>query len=221
MNLPDGLLAGEWSLAAWLIFLPVFLRLAWRAPWRCLADASRLNAWLGGIVVLMLLWCLNAGIRPGLSLHLVGAAVLTLAFGTELAFIGLCATLLGVTANGAAGWESFAANALLTGGVGVLVTAGVQHFTERFLPQQMFVYIFVNGFFGAALTAVAVGLATSLLLLAAGTYDAGYLFNDYLPYVCLLAFAEAWLSGMVITLFVVYRPAWVATFDDARYLRDR
>ena len=28
-------------------------------------------------------------------------------------------------------------------------------------------------------------------------------------------------SGMVMTLLVVYRPRWVATFDDARYLRNK
>ncbi|UCE30050.1 MAG: energy-coupling factor ABC transporter permease [Burkholderiales bacterium] len=29
------------------------------------------------------------------------------------------------------------------------------------------------------------------------------------------------LTGMLVTVFVVYRPQWVATFDDARYLRRR
>jgi uncharacterized membrane protein len=26
---------------------------------------------------------------------------------------------------------------------------------------------------------------------------------------------------MVVTLFVVYRPEWVGTFEDSRYLRDK
>ena len=34
----------------------------------------------------------------------------------------------------------------------------------------------------------------------------------------LLAFAEAWLTGALITLMVVYLPHWVGTFDDRRYL---
>jgi uncharacterized membrane protein len=37
----------------------------------------------------------------------------------------------------------------------------------------------------------------------------------------MLAFGEATLTGMLMTLFVVYKPAWVGTFDDARYLRRR
>jgi uncharacterized membrane protein len=33
-----------------------------------------------------------------------------------------------------------------------------------------------------------------------------------------MAWSEAFATGMLITLMVVYRPAWVATFDDRRYL---
>lgn len=221
MNLPDGLLAGEWSLAAWLLFIPLFLHSVRQAPWRRLAESSQLNAWLGIIVALMLLWSLKAGIKPGLSLHLLGATVFTLAFGAHLAFIGLVLVLAGISLNGASGWQEFAANALLMGGVGVVVSQSVLRLSERFLPQQYFVYIFANGFFGAAVALVASGMAASLLLGVAGVYPPDYLLGDYLPYVFLLAFAEAWLSGMVVTLFVVYRPDWVCTFDDSRYLRDK
>lgn len=221
MNLPDGLLAGAWTTAAWLLFLPVFLRVVWRSPWRQLADPGRLNAWLGAVVVLTLLWSLKAGIKPGLSLHLLGAAVLALCFGPGLAFVGLCMALFGVTLNGDAGWQNYAANALLMGGVSVLASRGVLHFSERFLPRQIFVYLFANGFFGAALSIIAVGVAASAVLVAAGEYSADYIAGEYLPYIGLLAFSEAWLSGMAMTLFVIYRPQWVATFDDSRYLTDR
>ena len=61
----------------------------------------------------MLLWSLTAGVKPGLTLHLVGNMLLSLAFGPWLAFIGSCLALAGITINGAAGWESYAANAIL------------------------------------------------------------------------------------------------------------
>jgi len=220
VNLPDGLLAGVWTTAAWLLFLPLLLRTIWRAPWRRLAEPETFNAWLGTIVVLTLLWSLKAGIKPGLSLHLLGASVLVLSFGPALAFVALCGTLFGVTLNGDAGWQSYAMNALL-GGVGVLAGTAALRFSERFLPRQLFVYIFANGFFGAALATLTVGCAVSGLLVAAGVYDADYVLGEYLPYVGLLAFSEAWLSGMVVTLFVIYRPQWIATFDDSRYLLDK
>jgi uncharacterized membrane protein len=74
------------------------------------------------IVALILLWHLQAGVKPGLSLHLLGATVFTLCFGWALAFVGLCLVLLGVSLNGAAGWQAFAVNALLMAGVGVAVS---------------------------------------------------------------------------------------------------
>lgn len=220
MNLPDGLLADEWTVAAWLLFIPVLLLSLRRAPLRRLADAIQGNVWLGLIVMLTLLWSVKAGVRPGLSLHLLGASVFVLACGPWLAFLGLCAVLAGVTLNGDGGWHGYALNALLMAGVGVSVAYAVQRFVERFLPQQLFVYIFANGFFGGALAISAVGAASSLLLAATGVYALDYVLEEYLPYVLLLGFSEAWLSGMVVTLFVVYRPAWMSSFEDARYLRD-
>lgn len=221
MNLPDGLLTGEWTLATWLLFIPLFLYAIWRAPWRQLAETTRLNVCLGTIVTLTVLWSLSAGVKPGLSLHLLGAMVFTLAFGPHLAFIGLCAVLAGISLNGATGWQAYAANALLMVAVSVLAAHAVLRFNERFLPRQLFVYIFANGFFGAALSIGATGVASALLLAVAGAYPVDYVLEAYLPYVLLLAFSEAWLSGMVITLFVIYRPEWVSTFDDSRYLRDQ
>ena len=48
-----------------------------------------------------------------------------------------------------------------------------------------------------------------------------HLLQDWAPYFVLMGFAESWLSGVVITMFVVYRPDWVAAFDDARYLKNK
>jgi uncharacterized membrane protein len=221
MNLPDGLLASEWTLAAWLLFVPLLLQAIRRAPWGRLADSTQLNVWLGTVVVLVLLWSLQAGVKPGLSMHLLGATLFTLAFGPYLAFIGLSLVLASVSLNGAAGWNAYAANALLMGGVSVAVTQLLLRFNERFLPQQYFVYIFANGFFGAALSIAATSLCASMLLVIAGVYPIDYVLAEYLPYVLLLAFSEAWLSGMMVTLFVIYRPEWVSSFEDSRYLRDK
>ena len=59
-----------------------------------------------------------------------------------------------------------------------------------------------------------------LLTLAAGM-PAELVFGEYLPTVLQLAFGEATLTGMLLTLAVAYRPQWVTTFDDARYLDRR
>jgi uncharacterized membrane protein len=221
VNLPDTLLGEGWYWAAWAVWLPLFARSLLKAPWARLRESEQLNVWLGMIVLLTLIWSLRAGVKPGLSLHLLGATVYTLSFGPHLAFIGLSLVLLGISLNGEAGYLAFGLNALLMAGVGVLLSQGIHRVVFRFLPRHFFVYIFANGFFGSALTVFGVGLAAAIVLAIAGAYDWSYLANEYLPYFLLIGFSEAWLSGMLMTLFVIYRPNWVATFDDSSYLANK
>jgi uncharacterized membrane protein len=221
MNLPDGLIDRYWTVLAWCWFAIAASLAARRAPWHVLTDSRRLNAFLAMIVGLILLWHLKAGIKPGLALHLLGATVFTLCFGWALAFIGLCAVLAGVTLNGAAGFEAFAVNALLMAGVGVLTSHWLHRLVDRVLPRHLFVYIFCKGFFASALAVMAVGVVSCMLLVLAGAYDSDYLTSEYLPYFLLLGFSEAWLSGMLSTLFAVYRPELLADFEDAQFFGRR
>ncbi|HEX6828870.1 MAG TPA: energy-coupling factor ABC transporter permease, partial [Burkholderiales bacterium] len=119
------------------------------------------------------------------------------------------------------GTWTFSLNALLTGALPVLVSHAVYRLADTRLPNHFFVYVFVNGFFGGALSMVVAGLAGSALLAAAGAYPAAYLYGEYLPFYTLLAWSEALLTGMAVTLMVVYRPDWIGTFDDLRYLRGK
>lgn len=206
---------------AWVIWLPLFARSLLRAPWSRLKVPDLLNVWLGMVVFLTLIWSLKAGVRPGLGFHLLGATVFTLSFGPHLAFVGLCLVLAGVTLNGAAGLFAYAANALLLAGGGVLFAHLFHRLILGVLPAHFFVFVFINAFLGAALTILAVGFSITVFLFFSGAYTWDYLIAEYFPYFMLLGFSEAWLSGMVMTLFVVYRPDWVITFDDSRYLADK
>ncbi len=218
MNFPDGLFPESWQWAAWLFLLPAALWCMRIAPWQRLAG-SRSNVWFGAIVALALLWSMKAGVRPGLTFHLLGATAMALMFGFRLGFLGMLAVLAATTLNGDAGWAAFALNASLT----VLLPTAVARIglwlVERFLPSNLFVFLFAGAFANAALVLAATALSASATLWAASVYDARTLFADYLPYVILVGFSEAWLTGAFITLFVVYLPAWVCTFDDARYLK--
>ncbi|MCM8594897.1 energy-coupling factor ABC transporter permease [Accumulibacter sp.] len=218
MNLPDGLVDGSWTLLGWLVYAVLAFTAVRRAPWAVLADGARLNAFLAMIVVLSIFWQLRAGVKPGLSLHLLGATLFTLCFGWQLAFIGLSLVVVGVTLNGAAGGETFALNALLMAGVGVAASHSVHQLIDRLFPRHLFIYIFCKGFFASALAVVAVGGAACLVLALAGAYPGEYLTSEYLPYFLLLGFSEAWLSGMLVTLLAVYRPHLLTGFEDAQLL---
>lgn len=217
MNFPDHWLPGHWEWVANGLLLFVAITLL-RAPWARLRQATTLNLWLGGIVVLMLLWSIKTGVKPGLNFHMLGATALTLMFGPGLAFGALAIVVAAITLSGQAGWSAYALNLLIMGGVPIAVTHLLFKAVDRRLPNHFFVYVFINAFFGAALAMTATGLTSVLVVALAGLYPLDYLTSQYLPYYILMGWSEALLTGMALSLMVVFRPHWVVTFDDARYL---
>ncbi len=221
MNLPDRLFPDEWYWTGHgLLALAVGFAVL-RAPWRRLKDPAQLNVWLGACVFLVGLWLIKAGVRPGLNFHLLGATLLTLMVGPHLAFLGILLVLAGITFNGGADWHSFSLNGLLMGGVPVLVSYAIYHLADTQLPNNYFLYIFVNAFFGAAAALAVTGITATALFWAAGAYSGEYLTRQYLPYFILLGWSEAMLTGMAMSLLVAYRPQWVCSFDDERYIRNK
>ena len=65
------------------------------------------------------------------------------------------------------------------------------------------------------------GTVSALLLASHPAYDWRSLAQEYLPYYYLMSFAEAFVTCGLITLFVVYRPHWVYSFRDERYLKGK
>jgi len=100
-----------------------------------------------------------------------------------------------------------------------VVTCGLLRLARRRLPLNFFVFVFINAFLAAGLSNVLVGLVTALLMLGSGVYDLEALSYGYLAYLPLMLFPEGVINGSLISIFVAYRPHWVASFDDALYLR--
>lgn len=221
MNFPDGLFSLHWIWAGLGIYASLLLFALLGAPWRRLQDSDQLNVFLGVCVSLMVLWTLRAGVVPGLNFHLLGATLLVLMFGWRLALIGLAVVLAGVTLSGKSGVSAYGLNALLLSVVPVLVSHAVQRAAERWLTRHFFVYVFVHGFFNAAIAMACTGIVSALAFLAGGVYPWERLASDYLPVYLLMVFPEAILTGSTIALMVVYRPAWVGSFDDELYLRNK
>lgn len=188
------------------------------APWQRLATASGRNLLFGLALVLALFWTMRAGVQPGLNLHMLGAMAATLALGPHLAIVAMALALIGTAFNGNVPWLAWSINFIVMVVLPVLFADFVRRQIERRLPNHFYIYIFCAAFMGAALTVAFQGLVAAGMLWLAGSYSFEMLTTEYLPYFVLLGFAEAWLSGAFITLFVVYKPEWVHTFDDARYL---
>ncbi len=183
----------------------------------------RSGAALAAAAYLAVLWGLNAGLGSGqlagMSYHLLGINLLTLMLGLPAAlWLG---TLLLVSYLGLYGAENLYAaglNALF-----VLLPAAAANLVFRRLssklPDNLFIYIFLNGFLAAAAGMLLTGLSVVLLLQFAGVFAAEALWQSAFPVFFLLAWGEAFLSGIFTAVFVALRPQWLATFDDTRFLR--
>jgi len=203
---------------AWCVCVVLLSAALWRAPWYKL-DSEALHVFLGAVVCLMVLWSLRAGVQPGLSFHLIGATAACLLFDWAFALLAMSLVLAGVTLSGQGDWPGFAVNLLLMAALPIAITRGLLTFAWRRLPDNFFIYVFVNAYLAAALSNIAVGLLATGLHAAAGSYPLGRLLEGFLPFFLLTALPEAVFSGVVMTGVVAYRPRWVATFDDSRYLR--
>jgi uncharacterized membrane protein len=217
MNLPAGLPEAWVWLGHALLALAVLLA-AWRAPWRRLATNEGSHVFLGAIVALSLLWTMTGKVGPALQFHLLGATLAYLMFGAPLAILAMIAVAGIAAATGTLPWASASLTALVSGVLPVLTAHGVLKLAETKLPDNLFIYVFIAAFFGAAVAMIA-SAACAWLLIAASPPHGATLGDDWLPMFVLLGFGEATLTGMLAALFVVYRPTWVGTFSDDRYLR--
>ncbi|HEX8011588.1 MAG TPA: energy-coupling factor ABC transporter permease [Casimicrobiaceae bacterium] len=220
MDLIEATFPPLWRWAAAALLVPIAAWAAWTAPWRRLADNEQSHVWAGTILCLLLLWQLRASVGFGFTFHLLGVSLFTLLAGPQLALLGtaVVAALFIVVHDGA--WANYAL-ATLVAIVPMFVTSGVLRASERWLPPNVFIFFFVVSFLGSGIALAAVGIAASTAVVLGAGQPAGIVFGEYVPYFLYLGFGEATITGMLTTMLVVYRPSWVTTFDDARYLSRR
>ena len=212
-------LSPAWLAMSYLVAAGILALAARVAPWRRFGSSEAVHVWYGSIFALVLLWSVRAVVDSVVVIHLLGTAGFALAAGGPMALIGgALVVVIDALVHGTP-LANVASVFVLSVALPAAVVLGALRVTHRFLPDNFFVYAFAVAFLGAALGFAASGLAVAAVIAATGAMDAAVLFGDYVPYLLYLAFAEGTLTGMVLTLAVVYRPQWVATFDDARYLK--
>jgi len=218
MNFASDLFPIYLPWVAHLIYAAILGVAIWTAPWKRLKSNEQMHVFLGGCVLLLLIWSMKAGIHPGLTYHLLGATLFVLMFGWQLALIGLGVVLIGVIYYNGGDWQSFSINALVMDVLPVMLSYGLYRFAVRYLPHHFFVYVLVNGYLAGGLAMGITVLSSSALLVALGPYSLTSVVHDYLPFAPMMIFAEGFFSGMLTAGMALWRPEWIWTFDDARYL---
>ncbi|HHO59766.1 MAG TPA: hypothetical protein ENJ64_05940 [Thiotrichales bacterium] len=219
LHIPSALLPTPLLWLANGLFLLVLIAAVRSAPFRrLLARPADQHVYFGAIVMLLMVWGVKAGISPGLGFHHLGAALFTLMFGWPLAVIGLSTVLILSLTLQLPDWMSLGVNGVLSIYIPVMTAWGILKLSQKLLPDNFFIYIFVVAFFGAGVSIATSRLSAIVLLSLASVYPDAKLFEESLQYLPLFMFPEAFVTGMLISVFVVYKPEWVATFDDERYI---
>ncbi|MFZ2855969.1 hypothetical protein [Acidovorax sp.] len=213
-------------LEAALTFLALAAALAtW--PWRMLASRKPLAhetqgapaaLWtplLATLVLLPWMWALPTLHAMPLQLQWSGACMVVLMLGWPLAIpaligVGVIACLL----SPAMGWPEALGAIAWQGVVPATLALMVGALIRRFLGTHLFVYVLGRAFLGTVLCLFASGALSQW----SGHQLPGV--GDELSLVArwLMAWGDAFVTGMLTAIFVAFKPQWLATWSDPLYL---
>lgn len=204
----------------WAIYLPAIAWAIWCAPWvELFSDTRRQHLLFGTVLALFLLWLVRRDFDSGVSYHFIGMTAVTLLLDWPLAVLGGLVAQLGLLALGRQDFAALGLNGALLVLLPVLVTECCALWVERYQPRNLFVYIFCCGFFPAALAALLCTLVGLGVLWLDGIFPMPPWLEDFVGYLWLVMFPEAFINGTAVTALVVFYPDWLETFNRSRYLQ--
>jgi len=167
---------------------------------------------------LVLLWSAQASVKDGLQIHFLALTTLTMMFGWRSAFMLTIPVSFALVIVGKLALFALPEFLLLSSLVPILISYAVFSLSYHYLPRNIFVFIFVAGFFNGGLTGslhLAINAGYQLNL---GNHDWKTILDNYLIFVPLLAFPEGLLNGMALAILSVFKPEWLRVFSDRDYI---
>lgn len=183
-------------------------------PWRML-NGPLLTPTLAALALLPWFWLLPQQLPQGLQLQLSGACLLLLMLGWPLAVPVLALVALLVWVLGDASWPAVLTQWVWMGLVPATLALGIGALLRRWLPPNLFIYTLGRAFLGTALAVFMAGV----LFEAVHHLLHGNTLHEALVARWLMAWGDAFLTGLFAAVFVAFAPQWLATWSDARYLK--
>lgn len=182
-------------------------------PWRMLRGPLLTPA-LAALALLPWFWLLPQQLPQGLQVQLSGASLLALMLGWPLAVPVLALVALQVWALGQHDAQTVLSQWVWLGLAPATLALALGALLRRWLPAHPFIYTLGRGFIGTALAVFGAGLLQEL----AQRWLTGVSLHDALVARWLMAWGDAFLTGMFCAIFVAFAPQWLATWSDQRYL---
>lgn len=193
--------------------LPALMAALALKPWRMLRGPL-LSPTLAALALLPWFWLLPQQLPQGLQVQLSGASLLALMLGWPLAVPVLALVALQVWALGQHDAPTVLSQWVWLGLVPATLALGWGALLRRWLPAHPFIYTLGRGFIGTALAVFGAGLLQELVQ----RWLVGASLDDALVARWLMAWGDAFLTGMFCAIFVAFAPQWLATWSDQRYL---
>jgi len=154
----------------------------------------------------------------GLIFHFYGASLLTAMFGPAFALTILFpVAMLGIfVVQGS--YIDASQQYLIVGVVPTLFSYLSIRAIQRYIPRHLFVLILGNGYVAAFASVMLSGGFLLALQFALGYHPPNFEFEGWLLGLIIIAFMEASLSGMLLAIFLIFRPNWVSTYNEAAYM---
>jgi uncharacterized membrane protein len=200
--------------AGWALLAPALAAALLAVRRGFLPGGASEHAWLGGAVLVAILWTLQVHAGGAPAFGMLGAALYALVFGYARGLLGLLAALVLHTALNDGSWLNLGLNGVLLAALPSALVTVMRQQVERHLPRNPFVFMIGNGMFSTLAATVLTRLAIVAACLAAEPFRAGVTLGEYVAATMLLAWSEALVSGMVLSALVVFLPQVVLTFRD-------
>lgn len=173
---------------------------------------------LAGLILLSFTWFSPIGIGENTLLHFVGLSLVTLVNGPLIASLTAISLSILWTSFSHYTWIDLPSILFIWGLLPVALTQIIQTSVKKYLPLNFFVYFFVTGFAGTILTlTITLFLWTHFLQISELASSENISRNLYSIFPMVI-FGEAFLSGFVLAILIVFRPGWVQSFQDEYYL---
>ncbi len=170
------------------------------------------------IFCITILWSAQAGVKDGLDIHFLALTTLTMMFGWRMAFLVSIPTMIASHLLHGTSLLLLPTALVVSALVPIFITYVIFLLSFHYLPRNIFVFIFVAGFFNGAITGSLHLLINASYYWGTGQYDWETIQHNYVVFVPLLAFPEGLLNGMSLAVLAVFKPEWLRVFSDRHYI---
>jgi uncharacterized membrane protein len=176
---------------------------------------TRLTPILAALTLIPWLWALPSLHKMPLLLQGSGACLLVLMLGWPLAIPVLCVVGVVAALISPMPWETALDLTVWLGVVPATLALGMGLAVRRWIGPHLFVYILGRAFLGTAVCVFVAGV------LAQFTGHSMPGIDDSLSLVAhwLIAWGDAFLTGLLTAILVAFKPEWLATWSDRLYLK--